>query len=280
MTSDSSNSSSMTKPERDGADGELHPSVPPLSPSLPLASSRLTAALQIVAGHLIIFNTFGYIGSWGFFEAYYMDALGRSFLDISWVGSLQIFLVFFIGAVSGRALDAGFLRATLIAGCALQVVGIFATSWSHSYWQLFLAQGVCVGLGDGLVFCPIISLISTYYDDRSRTLAVSFAATGAATGGMVFPAIAKQLLPTIGIAWTLRVMGFVFLANAAIAIALVRVSVQPRKSGPLFEWSAFREIPFCLYSIGTFLALWGIYFAYYYVSALSHLCALSRTNST
>jgi hypothetical protein len=33
--------------------------------------------------------------------------------DISWIGSIQIFLLFFIGTFSGRATDAGYFRFTL-----------------------------------------------------------------------------------------------------------------------------------------------------------------------
>ena len=266
MSSGSAGASSteVEDKERLSTDIPLEAPGTPAAPAEPI--SRWTAWAQILAGHLIIFDTFGYIGSWGFFQAYYADALDRSFSDISWVGSIQIFLVFFIGAISGRALDAGYLRMVLIVGCALQIIAIFTTSVISVYWQLFLVQGVIQGIGNGLVFCPMISLISTYYDDKSRALAVSFAAAGGATGGMVFPAIARQLLGPLGAAWTLRVFGFVFLANSAVTLAIVRVKVRPRKSGPLFEWSAFTEWPYLLYTVGTFLTLWGVYFAYYYVS--------------
>lgn len=224
------------------------------------------AWLQVLAGHLIVFDTFGYIGSWGLFQSYYQISLGRSPSEISWIGSIQLFLVYFVGSLSGRTLDAGYVRTALALGCSLQVVGIFTAAQSTRYWQLFLSQGICVGLVNGLTFTPMISLISTYYEDKFRPLAVSFAAAGAATGGMVFPAIARRLLDRIGVVWTVRVMGFVFLANSAIALALVRQRTAARKSGPLLEWSAFTELPYLLFTIGVFLVLWGVYFAYYFIT--------------
>lgn len=227
---------------------------------------RQQAWLQVLAGHLIVFDTFGYIGSWGLFQSYYQISLGRSPSEISWIGSIQLFLVYFVGSLSGRTLDAGYVRTALALGCSLQVVGIFTAAQSTRYWQLFLSQGICVGLGNGLTFTPMISLISTYYEDKFRPLAVSFAAAGAATGGMVFPAIARRLLDRIGVVWTVRVMGFVFLANSAIALALVRQRTTARKSGPLLEWSAFTELPYLLFTIGVFLVLWGVYFAYYFIT--------------
>lgn len=227
--------------------------------------SRWTAWAQVLAGHLVIFNTFGYIGSWGLFESHYQESLAMSFSAISWVGSIQLFLVFFIGTFSGRALDAGYLRTTVAIGCALQVLGIFLTSIAKSYAALFICQGILVGIGDGLVFTPMISLISTYYNNKNRALAVSFAAAGAATGGMIFPTIAKFMLEPVGIAWTVRAMGFVFLFTSIVAVSLLRVRVKPRKTGPLVDWEAFKEMPYLLFCTGCFLALWGVYFAYYYV---------------
>lgn len=250
-------SSSKANSIDEGRSTQTAPSAPKLS--------RWTAWGQILAGHLVIFNTFGYIGSWGIFESYYVKSLDASFASISWVGSIQIFLVFFIGTFSGRALDAGHLRITVTTGCLCQIVGIFLTSLAKSYTVLFLTQGILVGVGDGLAFCPMISLISTYYTDRTRALAVSFAAAGAATGGMVFPTIARQMVGSVGIVWTIRAMGGVFLLSSMIAVSLLRLRVQPRKTGPLIEWGAFREMPYCLFCVGTFLALWGLYFAYYYV---------------
>ena len=232
----------------------------------PPPDGGLRAWMQVLVGHLVIFNSWGYITSFGLFEAYYETTLNRPFSDIAWVGSVQIFLIYFVGTFSGRALDAGYYHPTLCAGCILQLVGVFMTSISTKYWQLFLAQGICQGLGDGLVFCPTIALMATYFSPRRRTLAISFATCGAPTGGMVFPVIARQLLDKIGFPWTVRIMGFVMLFNVVFILALAQTRIPPRKTGPLIEWTAFRELPFVLFAIGSFFSVWGVYFAFYYVS--------------
>lgn len=203
--------------------------------------------------------------SFGIFQPYYTVSLHRSPSDISWIGSIELFLVYFIGTFSGRAMDAGFFRATIVAGLVLQLGGVFATSASTEYWQLFLAQGLCQGLGDGLLFCPVVALVSTYFI-KKRAVALSIQAAGGATGGMVFPAIAQSLLDRIGFTWTVRVMGFVMLFNAVAALVLLRTRVIPRKNDPLVDLSAFRELPYALFVAGTFLAFWGVFFSYYYVS--------------
>ena len=232
----------------------------------PPPDGGLLAWTQAIMGHLVIFNTWGYIASFGVFQTYYSTTLGHPPSDISWVGSVQIFLLFFVGTFSGRALDGGFFHHVFISGFILQMVGIFTTSLATKYWHLFLAQGICTGISNGLLFCPTLSLVSTYFD-KNRAFALGVTATGSATGGLVFPAIVRSLLPQIGFPWTVRVLGFVMLGTGALSAAMLRTRLPPRKSGPLVEWSAFKEPTYVLYVFGIFLGFWSLYFAFYYVGA-------------
>lgn len=68
----------------------------------------------------------------------------------------------------------------------IQLLGIYTTSLCKTYWQILLAQGVCVGVGNGLVFVPSMTVLSTYFD-QNRAFAIGVAASGAATGGLVYP---------------------------------------------------------------------------------------------
>ena len=112
-----------------------------------------------------------FVSSYGVFQTYYSGTLNLDPSAISWLGSVQIFLLFFVGTFSGRALDAGLFRPVYIAGSILQLIGIFSLSAATTYWQLFLAQAVCTGLANGLQFCPCMSLLTTYFAKR-RNLAV------------------------------------------------------------------------------------------------------------
>jgi MFS family permease len=149
---------------------------------------------QVLMGHLLVINGFGYISSFGFFQAYYATTLNRPASDISWVGSVQMFLLFLIGTFSGRAMDAGFFRSLIVAGCSMQLVGVFATSFSTKYWQLFLAQGITQGIGNGLLFTPTVALVSTYFD-KNRTIALGVCACGAPVGGVIFPIVCIDFVP-------------------------------------------------------------------------------------
>jgi MFS family permease len=216
------------------------------------------------------FNTWGYINSYGIFEAYYIDKLHLSASAVSWMASIQIFLLCFIGVFSGRALDAGYFRHVVALGCFFQLLGIFMTSLCDQYWQFFLAQGVCQGIGNGLVFTPTVGLVSTYFL-KKRSFAMNLVLSGSVSGGFAFPLMAQHLLPSLGYAWTVRIMGFVMLFNVAVILTLARTRIPPRRSGPLVELSAFKEVPYALFAVATFLVLWPVYYEYDYVCALSSL---------
>ena len=222
------------------------------------------AWIQVLMTHLVVCCTWGVINSFGVFQTHYARTLGYSLADISWVGSVQIFLIFFIGAFSGRATDAGYFRITVLAGSGFLLVGIFAMSWATTYWQLFLAQGACMGIGNGLMFCPSLALVASYFSGK-RSLAIGLAGCGASTGGLIFPAVVQQLLPRIGFAWTVRVLGFLLLALLVVVQIGSRPRPPSRTKGPYVEWGAFRDPTFLLFTIGTFISFWGVYFAYYYV---------------
>ncbi|KAJ5413924.1 monocarboxylate permease [Penicillium cosmopolitanum] len=126
------------------------------------------------------------------------------------------------------------------------------TSLATEYWQLFLAQGVCTGLGNGLQFCPVTGLVATYFSDR-RVFALACVLVGSGTGGMLFPGLVKTLIPAIGFAWTVRILGFVMLGTSIPAMTLLQPRLPPQNP------------TYVLFCLGMFLNFWGLDFAFYYI---------------
>lgn len=213
-------------------------------------------------------NTWGFINSFGVFQTYYVSQLDRPPSDISWIGSIQVFLTFFIGTFTGRLTDAGFFRPVIICGTIFMTLGIFTTSAATQYWQLILSQGLCMGIGSGCIFCPSISTVSTYFH-KKRSFAIGITACGSVTGGLIFPAMARQLLPTAGFGWAVRAIGFVQLATLLFTVFFMKSRLPPRRSGSLVEWAAFRELEYAFYAGGMFFNFWGVYFAFYYLASFS-----------
>ena len=194
----------------------------------------------------------GVFVSFGVFQSYYITKLQREPSEIAWIGSFQIFLLFFLGIFSGYLTDTGYFRALVISGAFMTTLGTFMASICQSYWQLFLARGVCVGLGNSLLFSPAMSVVSTYFQKR-RALAIGIAACGSATGGFIFPSMVKTLLPSVGFGWTMRAIGFIQLVTLVTAPVFIKPRIAPRPSGSIIDWPAFKEAEYTLYAVGSFL---------------------------
>ncbi len=75
----------------------------------------------------------------------------------------------------------GYFRTMLIIGNFGVVFGIFMLSLATTYWQVFLAQGVCMGLGAGFLYVPSIALIGLSFS-KKRALAQGIVMSGIAVG--------------------------------------------------------------------------------------------------
>ncbi|KAI8168212.1 hypothetical protein K4K49_009945 [Colletotrichum sp. SAR 10_70] len=224
-------------------------------------------------------NTWGIVNSYGVFQPYYTTTLSRPPSDIAWIGSFEVFLLFFIGAFTGRLTDAGYFRPLFIAGFILVVLGMVTTSFCTQYWQFFLAQGICMGLGNGFLFCPSLSTASTYFD-KKKALALGFVSIGSSTGGMIYPSMVRQLLPKIGFGWTIRAIALVQMVTLLVTSLILKPRIKPRKAGSLVEWAAFKELEYSFYALGSWLNYLGVFFASYYIASYSRdIVGLSYTSS-
>ncbi|TQS38172.1 hypothetical protein Golomagni_01328 [Golovinomyces magnicellulatus] len=245
---------------------------------------------QALLCHLVMFSTWGVINSFGTFQHYYHATILADYdpSSISWIGSTQVFLLFFVGALTGHLSDMGFFRLLLFVGSAMIVVGMLITSFATGYWQLLFSQGICIGLGNGCLFCPSLSVLSTYFN-RKRGIAMGICATGSATGGMVYSALFSRLLPAIGFPWTIRVAALIQLVCLTACNLGLRQRVNPQKSSKIFDYSSLKDFPFIIFCLGLFFVsylpriyfswirylirltvflknLWGIYFVAHYIS--------------
>ncbi|KAK9439454.1 Major facilitator superfamily domain, general substrate transporter [Metarhizium brunneum] len=223
---------------------------------------------QVLAAHLVNAMSWGYAASFGVYQLYYVDTLGLPSAKVSWIGSCQVFLTFGTCAFSGRLADAGYARETVILGSFFAVLGSYMTSFCSEYWQIFLAQGVCTGLGLGTIFAPAISVASSYFK-KNRSLALSFAAGGTSLGGLVFPSTVQYLIPRIGFRWAARCAALVALTICGGACALLRPYIPGRRAGRLIEWAAFKELPYSLFAAASFLNFYGVYFGQFYINSFA-----------
>ncbi|KAI0458856.1 major facilitator superfamily domain-containing protein [Xylaria acuta] len=210
-----------------------------------------------------------FMQTFGAFEELYVRTLlsSTSPSAISWIGSVQVFFVIFLGAFTGPLFDAGYLRPLLGAGCFLIVLGMATLSLATTYWQVFLAQALAVGIGSGLVYVPSLALVSTLFPESSRPWAIGCVNSGGSVGGIIYTFTLRGLVPSIGFSWAVRAMALINLVVAAVALAILLPYRPPQaaKRRAVLDLHALREPIFLLFSIALLLNYVSFYIPPFYI---------------
>ncbi|KAE8387817.1 MFS general substrate transporter [Aspergillus alliaceus] len=226
------------------------------------------AWLQVAGSFLIFFNSWGTVNAFGAFQAYYESGLlkDQSSSDISWIGAIQAFLLLLVGVVTGPLYDSGYFRTLVITGSFLVMCGFMALSVCTQYWQVLLAQAICVGLGNGCLYIPSVAIIPQYFSSR-KAIALAIGASGSSFGGVIYPIAFRELQPRIGFPWATRVLGFLVLATTLVPITLMRVRQAPKQKRVLTEVSAFKEPPYALFCAAIFFGYIGFFNPIFYIES-------------
>ncbi|KAL5536482.1 hypothetical protein ACEPAF_304 [Sanghuangporus sanghuang] len=231
------------------------------------------AWLQVLGGFVLAFSTFGYFVSWGTYQAYYETVLlpHNSSQQIAWIGSLQYSMIFLPGLLAGRLCDLGFFKPTLIAAAAVMTTGNFLTAECTKYWQFLLCQGFLLGVSSSCIYIPCISTISHWFRYR-KPQAFAIITFGVSLGGIAYPIIIRNLLPSVGFKWTTRTIAFINLAAFIVAILSMRSRLPPSNVLPnLLDIRPFASPAYALYVISTFVAFLGLYTPLTFLSVSAEL---------
>ncbi|KAF6234173.1 hypothetical protein HO173_007593 [Letharia columbiana] len=169
-------------------------------------------------------------------------------------------------------IDKGHFRLGFNGGCFLMFVSILSTSWCYKFWELLFVQGILTGIGMGMAFGSGILVLQSYFTSHLG-IAAGLTSAGGSVGGMVYPAIAEQLVFKKGFPFTLRIFAAVAGGTLVVANCIVRQGPNASNGRTQMDWAMFKDVPFLLMSAGFFLTFWGIYFSFYFIVAYaqSHL---------
>ncbi|KAJ6460229.1 major facilitator superfamily domain-containing protein [Mycena sanguinolenta] len=244
-------------------------------------------AWSTVAGAwLVLFATFGYVrlrftvhgvAGWT-----YLDYYVRVFLtdhtpsSIAWIGSFQIMLPFLLGPVAGRIFDDGGFHVLEILGGLIFTISVFMLSLCQhgQYYQIFLAQGLGMGIGLGLTYLPSVSIIMHHFK-RHSWLVSGIVMSGASAGSTVFPLGARtHLLPRVGFAQTIRLTGAIIPPVLVLGNLMMRTRLPPRSkrggnNSPPNIRCFLVEPAYMIAVFGMFLGLLGLYFPLVYLQLFS-----------
>ncbi|ESK84786.1 monocarboxylate permease [Moniliophthora roreri MCA 2997] len=224
----------------------------------------IRAWLVVFGAMCSTFSTFGFVNSWGTFQAYYEQVVlsSSSPSSIAWIGSVQYAIIFLPGLLAGRLFDIGYFRVMISSSSVLIVVATFLIPECKVYWQFLLCQGFAIGLGCGGIFSATVSVMAHWFK-RRRGLAMGFVTSGAAIGGIFFPVVIRSLVQNIGFPWCMRTLGFVLTVTLGLANLTLKRRLPPLKGGlgGMFHRRLFSSVPYKVYCLAGFVAWLGMYTA-------------------
>ncbi|WPK25657.1 hypothetical protein PUMCH_002982 [Australozyma saopauloensis] len=181
---------------------------------------------QAFLAMLVVFLTWGANAAFGvFLNLYLHNQLFKSatMYDFALMGGLVVALANILCPFTVIMVKIFGQTWVLIAGIVIQTVGYLLAAECKQFWQLFLCQGVMVGLSFALIFIPGTLVIPTWFDKHLAT-AMGIAVSGAGLGGLVFSFILNKIISITGDQkWALRAAGLINLVISVFATIFMRV---------------------------------------------------------
>lgn len=112
-------------------------------------------------------------------------------------------------------------RPVMFAGCLIWAIGWITASFATTLWQLVLSQGVCIGIGLGMIWQPSTGVISQWFQKR-RSMAQGFTSAGSGVIGLIYSVSTTRMIENVSLAWALRITGSTSFVCLVIATALIR----------------------------------------------------------
>ncbi|KAK5101103.1 hypothetical protein LTS08_004709 [Lithohypha guttulata] len=178
----------------------------------------------IFACFLINGATWGICASYGVYLNYYLTQNifpGSNDIDYAFVGGSNFAAALITAPGVNWLLRRLGTHPVMLMGGVTWLLGWIAASFAKTLWQLVLSQGVCIGIGLGLIWQPSTGIISQWFQKR-RSMAQGITSAGSGFIGIVYSASTTHMIDNLGLAWSLRITGITSFAMLLIATALIR----------------------------------------------------------
>lgn len=107
-----------------------------------------------------------------------------------------------------------------IGTCSISA-GFIAASFATKTWQLYISQGVMIGIGIGFLFIPSLAILPQWFLKR-RSLANGITGAGSGVGGILFSLSTAAMIDKISLQWSLRITGIIVFIMNALATILIK----------------------------------------------------------
>jgi OFA family oxalate/formate antiporter-like MFS transporter len=178
-----------------------------------------------VAANLCIGSAY----AWSVFQNPLIEEFGFTTSQANLAYTISLFLVPFAMILSGK-LQARFgARKTIVMGGIIFGAGVFLTGFITGIIALYLTYGLLGGVGIGIVYgCTIPNAVKWFPDKRG--LSGGIIAGGFGCGSVLFAPLAVNLINSLNILATFRIMGIVYVV--VIVLTTLFITAAPENYKP------------------------------------------------
>jgi MFS family permease len=232
-------------------------------PGIPIVDSEddfpeggLRAWLVVASAWLMLFPSFGFMVSIGTLQDYWgqQQLSNMSARDIGWIPSVFVYLSLALGIWVGPLFDRYGPRWIALTGSTMFLLMIFLLAECDTFWQMILCCGVLGGFAGAMLTTTSLAVVAHWFKER-RGLTQGIAMMGSSGGGLAIPLILKTTLPKYGYAWSLRILGFVFLVCFIFANILMKARIPPSaaaKKKAIISLSIYGDLRLSLFTMSVF----------------------------
>ncbi|KAI4668843.1 uncharacterized protein J4E78_002671 [Alternaria triticimaculans] len=232
------------------------PGIPIVDAEDDFPEGGLRAWLVVASAWLMLFPSFGFMVSigtlqdyWGQNQLSYMSAR-----DIGWIPSVFVYLSLALGIWVGPLFDRYGPRWIALTGSVMFLLMIFLLAECDMFWQMILCCGVLGGFSGAMLTTTSLAVVAHWFKER-RGLTQGIAMMGSSAGGLTIPLVLRTTLPKYGYAWSLRILGFVFLFCFIIANILMKARIPPSaaaKKKAIISLSIYGDLRLSLFTLSVF----------------------------
>lgn len=216
----------------------------------------LRAWLVVVAAWFLLFCSFGLMVSIGTLQDYWSQhqLADLSASTVAWIPSVFVYLSLALGLFVGPLFDRYGPRWIALCGSVAELLMIFLLAECKTFWQMMLCCGVLGGLAGALLTTTSLAAVAHWFKEK-RGLAQGIAMAGSSCGGLVIPLILRTTLPKYGYAWSMRILGFVFLFCFVVGNILIKARLPPSaeaKRRSMVSLSIYADLRLGLFTVAVF----------------------------
>jgi OFA family oxalate/formate antiporter-like MFS transporter len=186
---------------------------------LALKKSGFLALLAAISCQLCA----GILYMWGVFQPYVVKYYGWNPAQVAMTSAFMI-AIFVTGTIlSGLVQEKIHPRVVATTGAVLFCLGFYLTSIlsSEHYWLIYITYSGFSGLGCGLVFSTVLSVVQKWYAARVG-LATGLCVGSFGLATVIFTPIAESLLSTGGVPYAFRTLSIIFFVITMIACFFIK----------------------------------------------------------